>query len=164
MTLALIQKSPPQIVGTYADGTSVFKLPNGDDVHGATAGWDNGTYAVIAVAPFVPPSGQVTVGAPDYSIDASGAVTETYQTAVPVPPVPSCQLWQLQAVMTTDQWTAAQAAVAALNNPAVTAFFAHGTNVIPANSTTLLGLGEAIGLTADQVAALVVQAAAVAIP
>jgi hypothetical protein len=79
-------------------------------------------------------------------------------------PVPQCQLWQLQSVLTAAQWTAAQAAVAALNNAAVSAFFAHGTNVIPANSTTLLALGEAIGLSADQVAALVVQAAAVSIP
>jgi len=82
----------------------------------------------------------------------------------PPPPAPSCALWQLQAVMTPSQWTAAQAAVAALNNPAVSAFFAHGTNVIPADSKTLLALGEAIGLTADQIAALVTEAAAVAIP
>ena len=82
----------------------------------------------------------------------------------PPPPVPTCQLWQLQAVMTAAQWTAAQSAVAALNNTAVSAFFAHGTNVIPANSTTLLSLGETMGLTADQITALVAQAAAVTIP
>lgn len=79
-------------------------------------------------------------------------------------PVPSCQLWQLQAAMTTAQWTAAQAAVAALGNPAVTAFFAHGDSVIRANSTTLISLGATIGLTPVQVTALVAQAAAVAIP
>jgi hypothetical protein len=84
--------------------------------------------------------------------------------APPPAPVPTCQLWQLQAVMTAAQWTAAQGAVAALNNPAVSAFFAHGTNVIPANSTTLLSLGETIGLTAAQITALVQQAAAVSIP
>jgi hypothetical protein len=82
----------------------------------------------------------------------------------PVASVPACQLWQLQAVMTAAQWTAAQNAVAALNNPAVSAFFAHGTNVIPANSTTLVALGEAIGLTAAQITTLVQQASAVAIP
>ena len=78
--------------------------------------------------------------------------------------VPVCQLWQLQAVMTAAQWTAAQSAVAALNNPDVSAFFAHGTNVIPANSTTLLALGVAIGLSAEQITALVQQASAVSIP
>lgn len=77
---------------------------------------------------------------------------------------PTCQLWQLQAVMTAAQWTAVQNAIVALNNPAVSAFFAHGTNVIPANSTTLISLGAAIGLTADQVTALVQQASAVSIP
>jgi len=82
----------------------------------------------------------------------------------PPAPVLTCQLWQLQAVMAAAQWTAAQAAIAALNNPAVSAFFAHGTNVIPANSTTLLSLGETMGLTADQITALVAQAAAVTIP
>ena len=89
--------------------------------------------------------------------------TPTPYTAPPAP-VPTCQLWQLQAVMTAAQWTAAQSAIAALNNPAVSAFFAHGTNVIPANSTTLLSLGTAIGLTAAQITALVQQASVVSIP
>jgi hypothetical protein len=82
----------------------------------------------------------------------------------PPPPPATCQLWQLQAVMTSAQWAAVQGAVAALNNPTVNAFFAHGTNTIPANSTTLIALGETIGLTAAQVAALVAQASAVVIP
>ncbi len=89
--------------------------------------------------------------------------TPTPYTA-PAAPVPTCQLWQLQAVMTPAQWAAAQGAVAALNNPAVSAFFAHGTNVIPANSTTLLALGAAVGLSAEQITALVQQASAVSIP
>jgi hypothetical protein len=84
--------------------------------------------------------------------------------AAPVAPTPSCQLWQLEVVMTAAQWAAAQAAITALNNPAVSAFFAHGTNVIPASSTTLQSLGATIGLSADQVTALVTQAAAVSIP
>ncbi len=107
--------------------------------------------------------------------DPRNADWQTYQvwlaagntpTPAPTPPapVPSCQLWQLQSVMTAAQWTAVGAAVAALNNPAVSAFFAHGTNVIPASSTTLLSLGAAIGLTADQVTALVASASAVSIP
>ena len=87
-----------------------------------------------------------------------------YVAAVMATPVPSCALWQLQSVLTPAQWTAVQAAVAALNNPAVSAFFAHGTNMIPANSTTLLSIGASIGLSAEQVAALVEQAAAVTIP
>ncbi len=87
-------------------------------------------------------------------------------TPAPAPPapIPSCALWQLQAVMTAAQWTAAQAAIAALNNPALSAFFAHGTNVIPANSTTLLALGATLGLSASQVSALVAEGAAIAIP
>ncbi len=95
-------------------------------------------------------------------VAATSAQVEAWQAAHA--PVPSCALWQLQAVMTPDQWTAVTSAVVAVNSPAVSAFFAHGTNVIPANSTTLLALGTAIGLTAAQVTALVAQASAVAIP
>ena len=89
--------------------------------------------------------------------------TATPYVAPPAAP-PTCQLWQLQSVMTTNQWTQVQAAVAALANPAITAFFQHGTNVIPANSTTLVALGAQIGLTADQVTTLVQQASQVSIP
>ncbi|MFZ1964110.1 MAG: hypothetical protein WAU78_11715, partial [Roseiarcus sp.] len=66
--------------------------------------------------------------------------------------------------MTPAQWTAAQSAVAALVNPTVSAFLARGANVIPADSTTLLSLGAAIGLTAAQVSALIAEASEVAIP
>ena len=85
-------------------------------------------------------------------------------TPAPVVAPSSCQLWQLQSVLTTAQWTALQAAIVALNNPAVTAFLSHGTAQIPAASTTVISLGASIGLSAAQVAALVAEAAAVAIP
>lgn len=93
---------------------------------------------------------------------AKGNIPSPY-TAPPTPPA-SCQLWQLQAVMTLAQWSTVQSAVAALNNPAASAFFAHGTNSIPANSTTLVALGGDIGLNAAQVGALVAQASTVVIP
>lgn len=93
-----------------------------------------------------------------------GAGNSPTSASIPPAPVPSCALWQLQAVMTAAQWTAVANAVTALNDPAVSAFFAHGTNVIPANSTTLQSLGAAIGLSADQVTTLVRQANAVVIP
>lgn len=96
------------------------------------------------------------------AIQASGEQIAPYAPP-PLPPV-TCQLWQLQAVMTPDQWAAAQGAVAALGDPAVSAFFAHGTSVIPENSATLISLGAAIGLSASQVAALVRQGSKVSIP
>jgi hypothetical protein len=95
------------------------------------------------------------------AFQAAGKTPAPYEPPVAVP---ACQLWQLQAVMTAAQWTAVQNAVAALNNPAVSAFFTHGTNVIPADSKTLISLGEAIGLTAGQATALVEQASTVSIP
>lgn len=99
----------------------------------------------------------------DYqAVIASGAQIGAF-VAPPAPPA-SCALWQLQAVMSPSQWAAAQTAVAALGNPAVSAFFEHGTNVIPSNSATLLSLGAVLGLSADQVTALVQQASQVAIP
>lgn len=90
-------------------------------------------------------------------------------SATPAPPgpplgVPSCMLWQLQAIMTPGQWGGLQTAIVEMNNPAVTAFMAHGSNFIPANSTTLIKLGEAIGFTPDQVTALVEKASAIIIP
>ena len=78
--------------------------------------------------------------------------------------VPSCQLWQLQAVLTAAQGVLVQNAVATLNNPAVSAFFAHGTNVIPANSTTLGSLATAIGIDPSTLPTLIAEAAAIAIP
>jgi len=95
---------------------------------------------------------------------AAGNTPTAAPTAAETEQTPSCQLWQLQAVLTVAQWSAVQSAVTALNSPAISAFFAHGTNVIPATSTTLLSIGATIGLTASQVAALVVQAAAISIP
>jgi hypothetical protein len=83
---------------------------------------------------------------------------------VPPAAVPSCALWQLQAVLTAAQWSQVTATVTALGNPSVSAFFAHGTNIIPASSTTLLALGAAIGMTSADVSALVERAAAVSIP
>ena len=99
-----------------------------------------------------------------YSLAAAGTYGPVAPYVAPPGPVPSCQLWQLQSVLTTAQWTAAQNAVAAMNNPAITAFFQHGTNVIPANSTTLASLATAIGVDPATLPALVAQAAAVAIP
>jgi hypothetical protein len=95
-------------------------------------------------------------------------LTQQWNAPVDIPtnllPIPTCQLWQLQAVLTTDQWTAIQAAIVTLNNPAITAFMAHGDDIIPANSTTLISLGASIGLTAVQVATFVQQASVIAIP
>ena len=79
------------------------------------------------------------------------------------PPVYNCQLWQLQSVMTADQWSNVQTTVASFGDPAVSAFFAHGTNLIPSNSTTLQMLGVAIGLTTAQITSLVQQASTVSI-
>ena len=90
------------------------------------------------------------------------------------PPVPTALLWQLEAAcnaapaslgFTPPTWAQVQAAVAAQNNPALTAFFAVGANPIPANSKTLLALAAAVPtpLSAAQVTALVGAAAAVAI-
>jgi hypothetical protein len=92
----------------------------------------------------------------------------------PPAPVPSALLWQLEAVcndppsslgFAPPTWAQVQAAVQAQNNAALTAFFAVGTNQIPADSKTLLALAAAMPspLTAAQVTELIVAAAAVAI-
>jgi len=92
----------------------------------------------------------------------------------PPAPVPTALLWQVEAVcnaapasldFTPPTWVEVQAAVAAQNNAALTAFFNVG-NPIPADSKTLIALAAAVPspLSATQVAALVAAAAAVAIP
>ena len=86
--------------------------------------------------------------------------------AAPAPPiaVPSCQLWQLEAVLTAAQWSAAMNAIAAMNNPIISAFAAHGSNVIPANSTTLAALAVDVGIDPATLPALISQASTIAIP
>lgn len=84
-------------------------------------------------------------------------------------PVYTAQLWQLQAVMSDPAWNGptwqqVTSAVAALNNSTINAFFEHGTNSIPSNSTTLLALGKSLGMTPEQIVALVQQASQTRIP
>lgn len=100
----------------------------------------------------------------DYRIYLASATTNPATPYVAPAQIFSCQLWQLQSVMSDAQWTQIQTAVTTLANPAVSAFFAHGTNMIPSNSTTLLALGETIGLTAVQIATLVQVASGISIP
>jgi len=107
---------------------------------------------------------QVTTLTAELATATTSLATATSQLAAfqsQPAPGPACYLWQLETVMTPAQWSATAAAVAALNNPSVTAFFKSGTNLIPANSTTLQALGQAIGLTPAQVTALVVQASTI---
>lgn len=85
-------------------------------------------------------------------------------TGAIVNPFATCQLWQLESVLTSAQWSAVTTAVANLNNPTVTAFFAHGTNQIPADSTTLASIAASVGISASNIQALVAQAATVSIP
>ena len=91
------------------------------------------------------------------------AANNTIQPYVAPVVVPSCFVWQLKSVMTANQWSSAQTAVYNSGNSAVIAFFNQGTNLIPANSATLISLGTAIGLSANQVHDLVVAGASVSI-
>ena len=97
-----------------------------------------------------------------------GLSSATPSRPEPLRGVPSCMLWQLQAVLTPEQWSKGEnsilGAVAAMNDPVITAFMAHGSNFIPANSKTLIQLGAAINLTPDELTALVEKASAIVIP
>jgi hypothetical protein len=165
MTIALITLSPQAILGTFPDSVTTFRLPSGDAVEGASVGWTGEGCAVVAVASFVTPAGYENVGGPSYAFDGLGNVVETYATQAIPTPVPTCQVWQLKAVLTAAQTTAVESAIAASpNTAALQAFWATGDAPVPANSTTLLALGAAIGLSAAQVAALVTAASEVSIP
>lgn len=97
-----------------------------------------------------------------FAIDDADAKVVAFHAASA--PVPSCALWQLQAVLTTAQWTAVQNYIAASGDQRLIAFAAHGSNQIPANSTTLAGLATVAGIDPATLPALVAQAAAVSIP
>ena len=99
-------------------------------------------------------------------------------TPTPAPvapaPVPSCLLWQLEAVcneppaalgFTPPTWANIATVIAGLSNAAVTAFFNQGLNPIPANSTTLAMIASRTTptLTGAQLTALVAAAAGVVI-
>lgn len=87
----------------------------------------------------------------------------------PPAPLAMCLLWQIQAVMTDPSWTGpswtqVENAVAASTDPKMKAFFKYSGNLIPENSVTLIAFGKSLGMTPDQVAALVQAASKVAIP
>ena len=94
--------------------------------------------------------------------DANNVDWQTYQVWLSESnspdPVPSCFLWQLQAVMTANQWSNVTAVVANLNNNAVTAFFSHGGNEIPADSPTALEIAALMGLDQPSATVLIAQA------
>ncbi len=103
---------------------------------------------------------------------ASGKTPTPYVAPPPAPP--SCLLWQLEAVcnappsslrFTPPTWSDIASVIAAQKNAALSAFFAVGTNPIPANSATLLQIAAATtpALTAAQLASLVAAAAQIAI-
>ena len=168
MTVALITNSPQAVVGVFGDVPNPMRLPNGDIVNGATVGWmsQDGAYSLVPVTSFVTPDGQFNVGAPSYAFVA-GVVTETCTTQAAPAPIYTAQVWQLKAVLTPAQTTAVEAAIAAMpaqQSAALAAFWATGDEPVPSNSTTLQGLGAALGITADQVTALVQAASQVAIP
>lgn len=77
MAVALITTSPPAVVIVFHDVPTELRLPNGNRVAGATVGWTNGECALVAVAPFIAPSGKVVSGPASYSFDVNGNVVET---------------------------------------------------------------------------------------
>jgi hypothetical protein len=96
MTVALIQTNPPTIIAVYDAVPNPLRPPGADPVSGAQVGWSKQGFALVAVAPFVPPNGQVITGNPSYSIDANGNVTQTYATIpTPAPVVSSLAFRQL---------------------------------------------------------------------
>ena len=162
--LAIYDSNPPSSINRDA-ANGVPRL----SVSGANVGWSDGSGFAIIPATYTDTqplnTQQISFDAPTLAqwaiVNGVANGPRTWQTLPQ--PVYTCALWQLQAAMTPAQWTASQAALAALNNPAVSAYFSHGGNTIPSNSPTLIALGSSLGLTADQVAALVQQASAIAI-
>ena len=76
---------------------------------------------------------------------------------------PSVAMWQAKAALqAAGLLTSATAAVAAANNPVLTAFW-EGASTIDRSSPTLAGISAALSLTSAQIDALFVQAATIAL-
>ena len=166
MTIALIINSPQTVASIFGDVPNPMRLPNGDIVNGAQVGWtsQDGVYSLVAVTPFITPSGQVNVGAASYTVDG-GVVTETYATQAAPAPIYTAQVWQIKAVLTSAQLTAVEAAInASPSADVLNAFWLTGDEPVPSNSITLQALGAEIGMTPAQVTALVEAASQVVIP
>jgi hypothetical protein len=166
MTIALIINFPQTVASIFGDVPNPMRLPNGDIVNGAQVGWtsQDGVYSLVAVTPFITPSGQVNVGAASYTVDG-GVVTETYATQAAPAPIYAAQVWQIKAVLTSAQLTAVEAAInASPSADVLNAFWLTGDEPVPSNSITLQALGAEIGMTPAQVTALVEAASQVVIP
>lgn len=122
--------------------------------------------AIAALCPIVgvDANGNITFDPKSPPTTQQQAAAEQVVSGWDSEPIYECYLWQLQAVMTEDQWTAVGTTVAAMNNRTLTAFFTHPGNLLPSNSTTLLAIAQAIGLTGAQATGLVKDAMAIIIP
>jgi hypothetical protein len=99
---------------------------------------------------------------PTVAIDDSDPKVIAFKASI-APPA-TCLLWQLQAVLTSAQWTAVQNYINNSGNASLIAFAQHGSNQIPANSTTLAAIAQAVGIDPATLPALVAQASAIVIP
>lgn len=84
MTAYALLTTNPQAIQWVAQAVpNPFLLPDGSQHYPTAFPWTSadGAYSLVAVPPFVPPTGYVSVGAPSYAL-VSGVVTETYQTQI----------------------------------------------------------------------------------
>ena len=82
MTVALISTNPYAVISVFPVVPDPVLIPNNIQVYGAAVGWTGDGYALVAVTPFVPASGYQVTGAPSYSVNGLGVVTETYSTVL----------------------------------------------------------------------------------
>ena len=80
--LALISKTPLDILKIYSENVIRLNIPSLWQQDGATSGWvsPDGAYALVSVVQFVPPVGQIVIGQASYSFDNNQNVIETYAT------------------------------------------------------------------------------------
>lgn len=77
--LALIQRSPLQILDVSLNERMNVNIPDTWQAQGATLGWEtpDHAYVIVNVVPFVVPAGKVTTGLPWYTVDEAEIVTQT---------------------------------------------------------------------------------------
>lgn len=111
--LALISTNPPAIIKTFGADVASINIPGLWSVQNALDGYTtpDGLYKLTKVVKFVVPEGQQTVGAPTYSVNAQGVVSQSYTTEA-IPPATFIPFQTFLARLTDVEYTNIKKAIA----------------------------------------------------
>jgi hypothetical protein len=155
MSIALITTTPFAILEVFPADYANVNIAGTWQAQNVGVGYTtpDGLYKLVAVVPFVPPEGLMTIGQPTYAISAEGIVTQTFATQA----IPAQHFVSFQTIISrlTDlEYTGVKKAIAAqvqANNATVPRWYdlAQGKLTIDLNDSmtiTIKGLLVSSGL------------------